>query len=83
MSRARNTGRVISVDRKSEPASNRPSWRIWVDVPEKEQEFYIPLDGPCPEIGDVVCWGPHHWWNDAKGQRGRKSYMRDPNAPLR
>lgn len=65
-----NRGRVIDVWDTEEPASGEPCLGVQTDATNVSMS---PWNRPCdciyvrperliPAVGDVVEWGPHHWW---------------------
>lgn len=79
-------GRVKDVWRTEVPNSGQPALGVMVDVPDKENCFYIemPPDGrPYPvKIGDEVFAGPHHWSVNGGPQQPKLGWLFDRNTPL-
>lgn len=77
---------VIQVGRVSIPESGRSALQVLTDSPDKLSAFYIPVDGPTPELGTEVRWAHRHVsWIDAMGSQcvvPKIDFDFDPSAPL-
>lgn len=68
------TGRVRALQAKNEPKTNRGALLILTDYAAPigpdglcRNAIWIADDGPRPEVGTLISWGPHHvWWEGTK-----------------
>ena len=81
-------GRVVSVDRVT-AKSGEAAWQIVTDydpgpAPDglRRCAVWIRRDGPRPEVGETVAWGPRHaWWGSPETRARKIGSEFDPNDP--
>jgi hypothetical protein len=73
-------GRVVDVQRRNEPKTNRPALLLVTDAPLLLCAVWIAEIDQHPIRGDLIAWGPHHveWAGQHLQKLGNEC---DPNDP--